>query len=60
MKNYDKYDADEKEKTMQTGAAVMKLSHKNFGCVKLGVGSADPGSSDYHVLCFSHIKRHFV
>ncbi len=48
-------DADEKDKTMQTGTAVMKVPQKNFGCVKLGVGSADPGSSDYHELCFSPV-----
>jgi hypothetical protein len=45
------YDADDKDNTMQTGNGVMKVPQKNFGCVKLGVGSADPGSSDYHELC---------
>jgi hypothetical protein len=54
------YDADEKDKRMQTGTAVMKVPHKNFGCVKFWVGSADPGSSNYHKLRFTRNKRHFV
>jgi hypothetical protein len=45
--NYDPFDTDEKDKTMQTGIAANKrINFFDFStCVKLGVGSGSGSAS---------------